>query len=198
MNKAFALGFLALSSSAFAQDLVVHPSWMLEPVPGKIYETGIGSPAVAYDRTNDLWTMFFETQFGPPDAECGFGRWGIGRATSPDGLSWTIDDDLVVSPTPGTYYDMLPERIDKLGIEAIDEQISELRELEILVDGNAKRNYMLQIFMRELSGIHDDPECGPFFFEIIQRKGDQGFGAGNFRALFESIERQQVAAGVIG
>ncbi len=108
------------------------------------------------------------------------------------------EEDVPFMPTPGTYYDMLPERIDKLGIEAIDEQISELRELEILVDGNAKRNYMLQIFMRELSGSHGDPECGPFFFEIIQRKGDQGFGAGNFRALFESIERQQVAAGVIG
>lgn len=114
MIKAIALGFMALSSSAFAQDLVVHPTWMLEPVPGKIYETGIGSPAVAYDRANDLWTMFFETQFGPPDADCGAGRWGIGRATSPDGLSWTIDDELVVSPTPGTYYDCVVAHPDVL------------------------------------------------------------------------------------
>jgi 4-hydroxyphenylpyruvate dioxygenase len=97
-------------------------------------------------------------------------------------------------PTPGTYYDMLPERIRRLGIEAIDEEIETLRELEVLVDGNARRQYMLQIFMRELAGIHGDPEAGPFFFEIIQRKGDNGFGAGNFRALFESIERQQQGA----
>ena len=44
---------------------------------------------------------------------------------------------------------------------------------------------------------HEDPEAGPFFFEIIQRKGDRGFGAGNFRALFESIERDQIAAGKV-
>ena len=45
--------------------------------------------------------------------------------------------------------------------------------------------------MKESAALHDDPNAGPFFFEIIQRKGSNGFGAGNFRALFESIERQQ-------
>jgi 4-hydroxyphenylpyruvate dioxygenase len=50
---------------------------------------------------------------------------------------------------------------------------------------------MLQIFLKEAAGLYHDPEAGPFFFEIIQRKGDQGFGAGNFRALFEAIERDQ-------
>lgn len=94
-------------------------------------------------------------------------------------------------PTPGTYYDMLPERLEKTGIRFIDEDLATLRELEILVDGAALRSYMLQIFLREQAGLHNDPEAGPFFFEIIQRKGDRGFGAGNFRALFESIERQQ-------
>jgi 4-hydroxyphenylpyruvate dioxygenase len=94
-------------------------------------------------------------------------------------------------PTPGTYYDMLPERLEKTGIRFVDEDLATLRELQILVDGAALRSYMLQIFLREQAGLHDDPEAGPFFFEIIQRKGDRGFGAGNFRALFESIERQQ-------
>jgi 4-hydroxyphenylpyruvate dioxygenase len=54
---------------------------------------------------------------------------------------------------------------------------------------------MLQIFLKESSGAYNDPSAGPFFYEIIQRKGDQGFGGGNFRALFESIERQQKSEG---
>lgn len=98
-------------------------------------------------------------------------------------------------PTPGTYYDALPERIRTLGINAIDEDIEVLREHEILIDGNADRSYMLQIFMKEGSSIFKDVRGGPFFFEVIQRKGDKGFGGGNFRALFESIERQQQAEG---
>ncbi|MCB9654932.1 MAG: VOC family protein [Deltaproteobacteria bacterium] len=98
-------------------------------------------------------------------------------------------------PTPGTYYDMLPERIAKSGIDAIDEDIELLRELEILVDGDHHHAYLLQIFLREASGLYGDDRAGPFFYEIIQRKGDRGFGAGNFRALFESIERHQKTQG---
>ena len=94
-------------------------------------------------------------------------------------------------PTPAAYYDALPERIERLGIQRIDEDIDVLRELEILVDGESKGSYLLQIFLKESAGLYNDPEAGPFFYEIIQRKGDEGFGAGNFRALFESIERQQ-------
>ena len=94
-------------------------------------------------------------------------------------------------PTPGTYYDMMPERLKEIGVGSIDENIDILRELEILVDGEAERKYLLQIFLKESAAILDDTNAGPFFFEIIQRKGSNGFGAGNFRALFESIERQQ-------
>jgi 4-hydroxyphenylpyruvate dioxygenase len=94
-------------------------------------------------------------------------------------------------PTPGSYYDMLPERIERSGIKKIDEEISLLRELEVLVDGDHDHAYMLQIFLKESAGLYKDPAAGPFFYEIIQRKGDRGFGAGNFRALFESIEREQ-------
>ncbi|HWU87602.1 MAG TPA: VOC family protein [Kofleriaceae bacterium] len=94
-------------------------------------------------------------------------------------------------PTPGSYYDMLPERIAKSGIGAIDEDLNVLRDLQILVDGDHHHAYMLQIFLKEAAGLYGDPHAGPFFYEIIQRKGDRGFGAGNFRALFESIEREQ-------
>jgi len=94
-------------------------------------------------------------------------------------------------PTPGAYYDMLPARLQQLGVGSIDEDIAVLRRHEILVDGEGARQYLLQIFLKEAARIQHDPEPGPFFFEIIQRKGSQGFGAGNFRALFESIERQQ-------
>jgi 4-hydroxyphenylpyruvate dioxygenase len=105
---------------------------------------------------------------------------------------------LAFMPTPGTYYDALPERLNRLGISSIDEDLSLLRQLEILVDGDGPRRYLLQIFLLESSGLHHEQAAGPFFFEIIQRKGDQGFGAGNFRALFESIERAQHASGPRG
>jgi 4-hydroxyphenylpyruvate dioxygenase len=94
-------------------------------------------------------------------------------------------------PTPGTYYDLLPERLQTLGVGSIAEDIETLRRLEILVDGEGPGQYLLQIFLKEAAGLFHDPEAGPFFFEVIQRKGSNGFGAGNFRALFESIERQQ-------
>jgi len=94
-------------------------------------------------------------------------------------------------PTPGAYYDMMPERLKEIGVGSIDENIDILRQLEILVDGEAERKYLLQIFLKESSHHLGDKNAGPFFFEIIQRKGSNGFGAGNFRALFESIERQQ-------
>jgi 4-hydroxyphenylpyruvate dioxygenase len=100
-------------------------------------------------------------------------------------------------PTPGTYYDALPERIKMLGIKQIDEDVKVLRDLEILVDGDKEHSYLLQIFMKDAASLYKDPAAGPFFYEIIQRKGDQGFGGGNFRALFESIERQQKAEGRI-
>jgi 4-hydroxyphenylpyruvate dioxygenase len=98
-------------------------------------------------------------------------------------------------PTPGAYYDALPERIRSSGIGRIEEDQAVLRRLEILVDGAGPGSYLLQIFLRDSAGLYHEPEAGPFFFEIIQRKGDQGFGAGNFRALFESIERDQQREG---
>jgi len=94
-------------------------------------------------------------------------------------------------PTPETYYDALPKRLEEMGVGSIDEDVETLRELQILVDGDRAHSYLLQIFLKESSGLYNEPEAGPFFYELIQRKGDEGFGAGNFRALFESIERMQ-------
>jgi 4-hydroxyphenylpyruvate dioxygenase len=85
--------------------------------------------------------------------------------------------------TPPTYYAALNERVGK-----IDEPIDTLRELGILVDRDDE-GYLLQIFTKPLQ---DRPTV---FFEIIQRKGARGFGAGNFKALFEAIEREQELRG---
>jgi 4-hydroxyphenylpyruvate dioxygenase len=92
--------------------------------------------------------------------------------------------------TPGAYYRAMPERLERLKIHNLKEDPRVLEQLEILVDGSDNR-YMLQIFLREAAGLYDDERAGPFFYEIIQRAGDEGFGYGNFRALFESIEREQ-------
>ena len=85
--------------------------------------------------------------------------------------------------TPESYYREIP---DRLGI--ISEDVAALRKLGILVDRD-DQGYMLQIFTRPLQ---DRPTL---FFEIIQRKGSTSFGKGNFKALFESIERDQAARG---
>ena len=84
---------------------------------------------------------------------------------------------------PHTYYTELQDRVGKL-----DEPIEELERLGILVDRDDE-GYMLQIFTRP---VEDRPTL---FFEIIQRKGSRSFGKGNFKALFEAIEREQAARG---
>jgi 4-hydroxyphenylpyruvate dioxygenase len=94
-------------------------------------------------------------------------------------------------PTPDSYYEMLPARLERIGVKKIDESIDLLKELAILVDGEKEGSYLLQIFLKDAAGLYGVRDAGPFFYEIIQRKGDKGFGAGNFRALFESIEREQ-------
>ncbi|HEX7705735.1 MAG TPA: 4-hydroxyphenylpyruvate dioxygenase [Thermoanaerobaculia bacterium] len=84
---------------------------------------------------------------------------------------------------PDSYYKELPDRVG-----TIDESLDKLRELGILVDRD-EDGYLLQIFTRP---VQDRPTV---FFEIIQRKGARGFGKGNFKALFESIEREQARRG---
>jgi 4-hydroxyphenylpyruvate dioxygenase len=92
--------------------------------------------------------------------------------------------------TPATYYDMLPERLAQRKVTNFEEKIDDLKERGILVDG-ADDRYLLQIFMVEGGLLYDDDKAGPFFYEVIQRRGARGFGEGNFRALFEAIERDQ-------
>lgn len=103
MSLAFAW-LLAAAPLGHAQQLTVHDGWLIEPADGSFYENGVGSPTVAYDRANDTWVMFFETRFEAPDSLCSIGQWGIGRATSPDGLTWTVDDTMTIAPTADTFY----------------------------------------------------------------------------------------------
>ena len=92
--------------------------------------------------------------------------------------------------TPGTYYDALPRRLTELQVPTVREPLSQLRELGVQLDGSAE-GYLLQIFMKDASLYYEDPAAGPFFLELIQREGSRSFGEGNFRALFEAIEREQ-------
>jgi 4-hydroxyphenylpyruvate dioxygenase len=89
-----------------------------------------------------------------------------------------------MAPPPATYYDMLAKRLPGHG-----EDVARLRASGILLDGAPGGGLLLQIFTQTV--------IGPIFFEIIQRKGDEGFGEGNFRALFESIEQDQIARGML-
>jgi len=86
--------------------------------------------------------------------------------------------------TPDTYYELLDGRLPGHG-----EDVARLRENRVLLDGAPDGGLLLQIFTEN--------QIGPIFFEIIQRKGNDGFGEGNFKALFESIELDQMRRGVL-
>ena len=95
--------------------------------------------------------------------------------------------EFMTAPPPA-YYEMLEERLPGHG-----EPVGEMQSRGILLDGTTEGGeprLLLQIFSANM--------VGPTFFEFIQRKEDEGFGEGNFKALFESIERDQVARGVVG
>ena len=92
-----------------------------------------------------------------------------------------------MTPPPATYYEMLDERLPGHG-----EPVAELQKRGILLDGSTKDGdprLLLQIF--------SETQIGPVFFEFIQRKKDEGFGEGNFTALFESMERDQIRRGAL-
>ena len=91
--------------------------------------------------------------------------------------------------TPDSYYDLLPERMAEQNIGDLREDLADIKEQGILVDGQDGK-YLLQIFLKDASVLYNDESAGPFFFEVIQRCGHGGFGEGNFRALFEAIEFQ--------
>jgi 4-hydroxyphenylpyruvate dioxygenase len=94
-------------------------------------------------------------------------------------------NDVSFLTVPRAYYDLLPDRVGQ-----IKEDLEELAELGILVDRDDE-GYMLQIFTKPVA---DRPTL---FFEIIQRRGSRSFGKGNFKALFEAIEREQARRGTL-
>ena len=92
-----------------------------------------------------------------------------------------------VEPPPDSYYDMLETRLPGHG-----EAVYELKKRGILLDGSIENGcpkLLLQVFSETM--------IGPMFFEFIERKGDEGFGEGNFKALFESMERDQMSRGAL-
>lgn len=91
---------------------------------------------------------------------------------------------VVFMDTPETYYEKIEARVP-----GHHESVARLRELRLLIDGSVQDGILLQIFTSTV--------IGPIFFEIIQRKGNEGFGEGNFKALFESIEEDQIRRGVL-
>jgi 4-hydroxyphenylpyruvate dioxygenase len=109
-------------------------------------------------------------------------------ALSTDDIYHTVEalalQNVAFLETPDTYYEMLDIRLPGHG-----EDLERLRRNRVLLDGGSGGGLLLQIFTKTL--------IGPIFFEIIQRKGDEGFGEGNFRALFESIELDQIRRGVL-
>jgi 4-hydroxyphenylpyruvate dioxygenase len=109
-------------------------------------------------------------------------------ALATDDIYATVDalrgNGVVFQETPDTYYEGVPGRVP-----GHREPLDELRRRRILIDGSDSEGILLQIFTANV--------IGPIFFEIIQRKGNEGFGEGNFRALFESIELDQERRGVI-
>jgi 4-hydroxyphenylpyruvate dioxygenase len=109
-------------------------------------------------------------------------------ALATDDIYATVDqlrrNGIDFQDTPDTYYQGVGARV-----HGHRESLEELARRRILIDGSAEDGILLQIFTRNV--------IGPIFFEIIQRKGNQGFGEGNFRALFESIELDQERRGVI-
>ncbi|MBI4553345.1 MAG: 4-hydroxyphenylpyruvate dioxygenase [Candidatus Latescibacteria bacterium] len=110
-------------------------------------------------------------------------------AMSTDDIITTVSsmnaNDVSFLYVPQTYYEALPERIGR-----IDEDISRLAELGILADRDDE-GYLLQIFTKP---VEDRPTL---FFEVIQRHGSRGFGKGNFKALFEAIEHEQMIRGTL-
>ena len=96
------------------------------------------------------------------------------------------EQKILFQDTPESYYELIDQRIS-----SHEENVIALKKLKILIDGGKKEDgILLQIFTKEI--------IGPIFFEFIERKGNKGFGEGNFQALFESIELDQMRRGVLG
>ncbi len=89
------------------------------------------------------------------------------------------------------YYQQLPKRLAEMKIAKINEPMDLVQKNHILLDG-AEGKYLLQIFMKEQKTQLENDKFGVLFYELIQREGDESFGEGNFKALFDSIEKEQI------
>ena len=111
-------------------------------------------------------------------------------ALATDDIFATVDalraNGIRFQTTPQTYFDLIDKRLP-----GHNHDVEEMRKRDILIDGAPETGggLLLQIFTENM--------VGPIFFEIIQRKGNEGFGEGNFKALFESIELDQIKRGVL-
>jgi 4-hydroxyphenylpyruvate dioxygenase len=90
--------------------------------------------------------------------------------------------------TVPAYYSLLPERLRQCGVMAFAEPLEKLAANGILVDGD-KNGYLLQVFCRDQASEFGRPSAGPLLIELIQRSGCQGFGEGNFKAIFEATQK---------
>jgi len=110
----------------------------------------------------------------------------LGSSDIYSSVSGLSQNGIKFQDVPDTYYDLLDDRV-----KDHNEPVDRLKKLRILVDGapSEGQGLLLQIFTKNM--------LGPVFFELIQRKGNEGFGEGNFRALFESIELDQMQRGVL-
>jgi 4-hydroxyphenylpyruvate dioxygenase len=88
----------------------------------------------------------------------------------------------------------LRERMEVAGLDAMDVDVSQLRDLGIRMDGDGTAQVTLQAFLKEASRHHRDPEAGPFFYEVIQTGADRGGDAAQVKAFLEAIERNQSMA----
>ncbi len=142
----------------------------------KVVKFPINEPAAGKKKSQIQ--EYLESYYGP-----GVQHVALQCGNEIETVSRLRDNGIEFLRVPDSYYDELPARVG-----AIDEPLEKLKELGILVDRD-EEGYLLQIFTRP---VQDRPTV---FFEIIQRKGARGFGKGNFRALFESIEREQERRG---
>src|SRR6266850_1521155 len=201
-----AMAFRVKDAATAYDRLLERGAWGVEsrPGPGELSIPaikGIGDSLIyLVDRypENDYGNTIYDVDFKPLP---GFEAFWRGDEPGPAGAGLRYVDHLThnvhrgrmkewaefyerLFDTPDTYYEMVGKRLPNHG-----EPLEELQRRRILIDGSPSGGRLLQIFTKTA--------IGPIFFEIIQRKGDEVFGEGNFKALFESMELDQVRRGVL-
>ena len=151
----------------------------------KVVQSAGGRVIIPINEPTDARSQvqeFVERHRGPGVQHIAMSTADIGRT-----LPVLMAQGFAFLSNPDTYYEMLPARIAAGGYQ-VSEDLDQVRQMGILVDGD-ETGYLLQIFSED--------QIGPLFYEIIQRKGNRGFGEGNFKALYDSIELDQRRRGVL-